>query len=340
MEKQGIISRDFSLWIRGICCLLVVIHHYANLYESVAEYTPVIWKIFSSIGGFLGVGVFFFLSGYGVTESSKSKLLTFSQILKSRYWKLLWPILIVNSIYLIYRYLTFSTIDILNHDPSYYGINLKGVDRALWFVEVLFYCYALFYIYCWIGNCIRKPDSSIKLVRFWNHAGRLIVQGLFFLGLAVIVNQLYPDKFWYYINIPMFWLGIIYSEYRNEISKWMTPLITLLMFGLVLGVTVFFRFVHYIDLSHMGYGLACVILIIGLSRKYYVTTAYNSLLGIISMEIYITHYKLLQLLSADRTIIPSFWLFLVSSILIGLIFYIAFSLSVPRLSKNKDRSIS
>lgn len=102
--EQGVISRDFSLLIRGICCLLIVVNHYFSLHYSLYSSTNIIVKFLALYGGVLGVGVFFFLSGYGITVSSNNKLLSFKQILHQRYWKLIWPILIINTAYLIIRY--------------------------------------------------------------------------------------------------------------------------------------------------------------------------------------------------------------------------------------------
>lgn len=162
-DHNGAISRDFSLWIRCFCCLLIVFHHYGHLVFRISPDSNYIFRILANWGGIAGVGVFFFLSGYGISESYRIRPLSISQILKQRYWKLIWPILIVNSIYLIVRYfLGMNQIDsLLSLGRAI--VNFKSVDGALWFIEVLFFCYAIYYLYGLIKLRLLKGHNSFKI---------------------------------------------------------------------------------------------------------------------------------------------------------------------------------
>lgn len=208
--------------------------------------------------------------------------------------------------------------------------NIKEIDRALWFIEILFYCYAIFYIYAFI---VRKINGKVKRKAQASVIRLTIITSMFIL-LTIVIKYVYVERFWYHVNIPMFWFGIVYAEYHKNISKLMTPLSTLLCFIVLSMLTLYFTIYNFRTYAYLGYGLAAVIIIIGISRKYYIVTSYNSLIGIISLYVYLTHYKLLDILSNDRTALnTSLLIYTGLSLLLGLITYIIFNRKLPKLKK-------
>jgi peptidoglycan/LPS O-acetylase OafA/YrhL len=58
------------------------------------------YKVLSTQGGYLGVAVFFFLSGFGLMESDIKRHLTLFQFLKKRLSKIYLPAVLVTAIWL------------------------------------------------------------------------------------------------------------------------------------------------------------------------------------------------------------------------------------------------
>lgn len=79
---------------------MIVAHHYSQyaLTNDIASGT--IWKILSAQGGFLGVAIFFFLSGYGLMESDKKNHLSVRGFFKKRFLKIYGPVFLVTAVWL------------------------------------------------------------------------------------------------------------------------------------------------------------------------------------------------------------------------------------------------
>lgn len=54
------IDKNLSAWIKFVSALVVALHHYSQYVCANDFSNNIIYKVFSSQGGFLAVGVFFF----------------------------------------------------------------------------------------------------------------------------------------------------------------------------------------------------------------------------------------------------------------------------------------
>lgn len=65
------LDRNVTDLVKFLSCLLVALHHYSQYVVSQNISHNVFYEAVSSQGGFLGVAIFFFLSGYGLMKSEQ-----------------------------------------------------------------------------------------------------------------------------------------------------------------------------------------------------------------------------------------------------------------------------
>ena len=94
------IDKQLSSLVKFVAALTVALHHYSQYVCENDLSECIIYKLFSFQGGFLAVGVFFFLSGYGLMESEKKNHLSPSAFLKKRLFRVYLPVLLVTVLWL------------------------------------------------------------------------------------------------------------------------------------------------------------------------------------------------------------------------------------------------
>lgn len=78
-----------------------MLHHYAQ-YICVNGFSDsLFYKALSAQGGFIGVAIFFFLSGYGLMESESKSHLNALAFLKRRILKIYLPVILVTFIWML-----------------------------------------------------------------------------------------------------------------------------------------------------------------------------------------------------------------------------------------------
>lgn len=116
-----IIDKGFTNWMKVGAAILVVLHHYAQYATSALGETNIIYLALSAIGGYLGVALFFFFSGYGLMESEQSHHLNFNAFLKKRFVKVYLPVVLVTIIWTGVLSLCNSTAILPKEDVSKMG---------------------------------------------------------------------------------------------------------------------------------------------------------------------------------------------------------------------------
>lgn len=94
------IDKQLSSLVKFAAALTVALHHYSQYVCANDLSECIIYKLFSTQGGYLAVGVFFFLSGYGLMESEKKKHLPTAAFLKKRLLRVYLPALLVTLLWL------------------------------------------------------------------------------------------------------------------------------------------------------------------------------------------------------------------------------------------------
>ena len=276
---DGTISKELSMCLKGICCILVGLHHFARIAIEQQGSTNIFYILLASQGGNIGVGLFFFLSGYGLMESARTRTPSVKEIIIKRYWKLLWPILVVNILYLIICSIQGSSWLNSSKTLIWAILDFKSVDPVLWFIEVLFICYAIFYASLKIGS-ERQRDGFMYM------GGTLLI--LFFM---LTRNELH----WHYTNIPMFFLGVFYSQHRIHIAKRLRirPLIYFCSAVLLLTAIGWFQF--HLMWARLGVCITVLSALLLFVRHFALEVDGRTYLHSISYEYYLSHNKLLTL---------------------------------------------
>lgn len=188
------IDKNRSLMMRGICMLMIIIHHaYKNIDSSVDYLGIHSW-------GYIGTGIFFFFSGYGLYYSlSNRKELNYKWFL-DKAKKFFLPFIIVLLSYYIVDILLGHTLEVnglINHI-----LTLTIPNSATWFFKVIVATYVAVYI---IFGLVRNAKLRVSIV--------FVVTFVYF-----IVARHYLDGFWYntIINFP---LGMLYCVNKNCIGS-------------------------------------------------------------------------------------------------------------------------
>jgi len=78
-----------------------MLHHYSQYVCANGLSDSFIYKALSMQGGYFGVAIFFFLSGYGLMESESKSHLKLTDFIRRRILKVYLPILLVSGIWLL-----------------------------------------------------------------------------------------------------------------------------------------------------------------------------------------------------------------------------------------------
>ncbi len=211
------LDRNITDCLKFLCCILVASSHYAQYAVAQDVNAGLLLQLLSMQGGYLGVSIFFFLSGYGLMCSSISKKLDFLPFLKKRMTKVYFPAVFVSLLWvvLICFFPTLQdvplglkgvvdTSNLLSYLIAVFA--LQFCDSVLWFVKVILLLYLLLYFYL----VIREHSKPLSLI---------------FLGVGVtmmtigVYNCIAPFAS---VSIFAFALGVLSVEYKSVLlrNKW------------------------------------------------------------------------------------------------------------------------
>ena len=78
-----------------VTCILIAFHHYSQYATNHSGGSNWFYLLLSAVGGYLGVALFFFLSGYGLIKSEQKQYLPFKVFVTRRFMKVFFPVLLV-----------------------------------------------------------------------------------------------------------------------------------------------------------------------------------------------------------------------------------------------------
>lgn len=190
------LSYHNTLPIRGILAIEIVFGHF---YGSLSDSRPA-W-IGSKIG-VLVVGMFLFLSGWGLWESKENKENYFEGFIKKHMISIILPV------YMLYLFNLF-----LNAVPSHYSLErvIKGIFGSEiigftnWFIWQILAFYMLFYLL--YKNLKQKTGNYILL-------GIIIVWNIYACTIQIGTR-------WYGSTL-CFILGIYFAQNKRKLSHWIT----------------------------------------------------------------------------------------------------------------------
>lgn len=273
--------------LKGLCAIYVIFHHlctyFADVYPSFC---------FFECMGFLMVGIFFFISGYGLMYGVKNKSDYLKGFFTKRLLTILVPYYIINLFYIYSKHY----LGIL--DKKYLLLSIFGYH--LWYVMAIIIMYIGFYL------CFKifKQKGIIAMTAY---------TAVYILVLYVL-NRFYGKTnfgLWWYNSIPSFVLGMWYSKYNDHINTFLKKhFIQLIIFA-----SAIFCFTMYYIVSKYGESTLPLLLteivcsasfsifIILLSMKMQIGNKLLNLCGKLSLELYLSHALFIFFLRSNITIL-------------------------------------
>lgn len=295
------ISKEDTLILKALAIFLVFFHHYSQVLNRLN-----IFILFRPLG-FIGVTIFLFLSGYGLTEQYQKKINYLNDFFCKTLYKILIPFWLINIIYLLINMKAQYTFSLLH------VIGILPIDVTMWYMQFLLVQYMVFYF-------IFKYNT--------NNKSKMLLLIVFSLIYLIVCRSLEMQKNYYDISFA-FSIGCLFSFYKEEIAvflfknrKIIIPSISLLLFLTFIygvqggGYPSFYQAIMRIFASNLF-----IIILIYLNGFIKIKNNIIKYVGIISFYIYLVHYKVLISLSGISNF-KLFWYVTITFLLSSLFFQI------------------
>ena len=285
--------------IKFLSCLMIALHHYSQGMVVAGTHNP-IYLLFSTQGGWLGVAIFFFLSGYGLMKSDMKNHQSPIQFFKKRLLKTYLPAVLISVIWGVYLLIWGGQIF-----DAQWGLSLlwNFNDEVLWFVRAILKLYVAFYVYVSISSHSPK----------W-------FKPFYYLIIAAIAVWWVDAGFVHGSSVLLFFIGMSIAEYDEwyliMIRKVYSPVVILCI---IIALMIAFRHdAAWIHLLVNYFLIASGVIVIAVF-----TIKVPSLpkwIGGVSYDIYLVHNKTLMLLRPAYAIVP-LWEFVGLTALFTMTFY-------------------
>ena len=268
-ERNGsfnklIIQKNESNCLRGIAALMVVFAHYIIWVEKSGIAINMLLPF--KFMGPLGVGIFFFLSGYGL-QVSDDKIVDF-KFLIHRIQNVIIPYIILRAVELFLLHNDYDFIKGL--------LFIFSIINPAWFINVLLF----FYLAYWVLH------KLVKQTAYW-----MIVLSVL---ISVILYLLNFEDYWYTANL-LFPTGMLFCKYKDKILSWISKrYISHLLCNAILFFCCSLLFLIFRDrqIGIVGKILAILFLvntILIIMMKFHLNSKPMIVLGKMSLYIYIIH---------------------------------------------------
>lgn len=277
-RRQLSISRDLSNFLKFLSALLIAFHHYSQYAVNTPEEADnLFYRFASSQGGYLGVAVFFFLSGYGLMESELKSHLSIKQFCVKRIRRIVFPLIILAiiwipiSLFIQHRYLSVN--------PGFGEIALQTINIGGWFVSAILIMYVVFMAFSYVRS---KYGETCAL--FW----------LCF--LTVVVYIIVDRLLGYYtpLSIPVFTVGIIASLKKDANHGIFNSSIIYLLAGMIISVGYSISVRNSVALgAHSVINYMAMLALILVFTNFSPKLAFPAILGEASFDIYLIHKRII-----------------------------------------------
>ena len=133
------LNRNYTSFLRGLCMIAIVFAHTANEFPALLTEYHISGLL---IGGRLATGVFFFLSGYGLTLSMKRNNVDHSYIVR-HLRHLLLPYLVFWTFYIVVGLLTRSLPTDISFFMQFFLLKMPYTDA--WFFRTILGIYVVYF---------------------------------------------------------------------------------------------------------------------------------------------------------------------------------------------------
>ena len=273
---------------------MIAMHHFSQI-RCIEGTGNALYFAFSTQGGYLGVAIFFFLSGYGLMKSEQQRHLSPFSFLKRRLIKTYIPAVVVSIIWAVYMLFAFAKpidINLLR------GVVWNFNDEVLWFVRAIICLYILFLVYCHISRFKIISLITLGIIAVWcTDVG--LVHGA---------------------SIFMFFGGVSIAEHGHVwwsfMHKWATIVAAFICIALFCVL-----FERDALVLHLLFDVSFIFIFVASMSYFHVRiTGLPRCISSCSYDIYLVHNKALIILRSFGAIIP-LWQFAGLSFLFTIVFY-------------------
>lgn len=276
-------SLENSRQLQGVFILVVIVHHIAQRLEAD------VLTAFKGVG-YLSVGVFFILSGYGLSKSLQKRTDYLKNFIPNKIFTLLLPFFLVNFFTVLLLWLL--GIELTDFAKKMFSLNL--VDTTLWFVVSIF----LFYLFFYVSFKVR-----VDLMSFF------FLFSLFF--IYIFACKYFNLKVWVYLSSLCFPVGAMLGFYETRLSSLFSLTqckVVLFVFSLAAScyILIFQEsfLLTLLMLKCLIFSVSILILFSFVSLK----SRFARFFGDNSLEVYLLHMKLLLIFSFFSELNSAVWM--------------------------------
>ncbi len=265
-----------STLIRGIAALNVVLCHLSLFYKGK------VLSLFYSLGN-ASVGLFFFLSGYGLMIQYLNKADYRCSFLKKRLTKIAIPYLIVTLLYWAFFFFSGERMSLAEVLSRFW----KGdpIASYSWYMIAIITIYLFFYLFMFVCGQDKKK--------------MILCNAILYLSLFYVYKKLGYAPYWRF-SLHMYLIGVIWAVYRSSCERLLRQNKALIAaLSLLISILTFGK-----EQFYFLFEISLLLLIAVFFLRFSYKNAFLAFSGKISMEIYLIHglvIKSYRLLLSDGT---------------------------------------
>lgn len=276
-----LLTKNTTNTLKFLSAVIVMLHHFSQYVCARGLSDHIFYKALSSQGGFIGVAVFFFLSGYGLMESEQKSHLNIQTFFKRRFLKVYLPVLCVTFLWMIVSPFVCAVAPFYGYEIEIWGgksliisnILISFGDDVLWFVKALIYLYVAFYLFRIIF--IRNKPIGITFLC----CATALITYLAYKTMGDFTS----------ISVPIFSLGVIVSLLKHKKYS-----LLIVVTSLVFLFVAYWRIYDKALAIHSGLNIIFILLLLFIFSIKKIDIKMPAILGLISFDLYLVHNKVLM----------------------------------------------
>lgn len=325
-NSEHVINLDRSVTdvIKLLSILMIASHHFFQTALTRGD-GGLFASLYCSQAGYLGVALFFFLSGYGLAKSNQRHQMKFGEFINKRFLKIVLPMVLANLLWAVFCFVVVGKLNVLGLSLKLdvENVPLGGVfcslmafcsntgayfDGTLWFIKVLLLLYIAFFV----STCMK------------NKTKRLIVLALLTVGVVFFVS--FFMKTWMAISVPLFMIGVCVADCPEFFRKHFWIFVFSFVAACVFIVLLFKQALVIHALINYLVVLAMITIAYYTNVKF---VGVSALVGVFSFDIYLTHNKA-RMLTFALWEHPSYWVYLLIMVVFTVIFHYLKRVILPK----------
>lgn len=304
-QADIVFDRNVTDVLKFLACLMVGMSHYSGYALANGLSRSVVYQVIAANGGYLGVALFFLLSGYGLMKSDMNNPLGFVPFLKRRLSKTYFPAVLVSLIWLITSMLIGGGTKLLCNQRYLLGLIWDFNDEVMWFVNAIIILYVCFYLFRLLSRRCSAVGEAVALM------------GIAIVYLLVDVYALGKSP----LAEPLFFAGVAVARWpkriRAFVTRWWTSALTLVVMA---AIAYWWRADNRVLHGVIDYFCAYVFIVILTLWNIRITARVPKWVGSNSYDFYLVHYKT-HLLIVYLTGVDALWSFVGCSAVATIAFY-------------------